>query len=368
MLTVFAGAVVVAGCGGSDSSDISSDGSAKVAEAKKLVAQYQQVSEWEAPGPAFKPDVEGKRVMFIQVDASIPTVITTFESYRDSAELLGMSVTSFDGKGQVSEFNRGIQTAIAQDYDAVTFVGIPSSLVAAGIQEAVSQGITVIQGEERDPGIKLMDEVSGQVTFRYSTIGKMLAAWMVADSDGNAKGTIFVSPDVGNGVDGEGGIVEETKRLCPGCVLNTEYVKVADWNSDLPTLTQSILTSQPDTNYLLPLYDSQAVPIMSGLAQAGTSDQVSIGSFAGDTQIMESMASGSPVKADVGANIEAIGWGFTDQTARVLSGVEPVEDENVPLRLFTPDNVDELDLSDPNSWYGEPVFKDGYKKLWGLTG
>ena len=58
---------------------------------------------------------------------------------------------------------------------------------------------------------------------------------------------------------------------------------------------------------------------------------------------------------------------LADQALRVLAGQPAVADENVPLRLFTRDDVGTIDpTKDESTWYGSvnPICE--YHKLWGL--
>jgi len=56
---------------------------------------------------------------------------------------------------------------------------------------------------------------------------------------------------------------------------------------------------------------------------------------------------------------------MADQVMRVMSGAPPVADIKVPLRLFTRENIDTIDLGAEESWYGKVNFPEGYRKLWG---
>lgn len=367
-------ALLVVACGGDDSggsdADAGSGEEANVAEAQSRLEAAMAEPEWEAPGPAFDASqASGKKVMYIGVDASIPIVKTIFDAFKEAGAENNVQVDQFDGKGQVSEFNRGIEIAISRGYDAITLLAIPSDLVSGAIADAKRAGIPVIQVQEHDPGTELADGVVAQVTFCYSCAGALIADFVVADSGGDAKGTIFVSEDVSNGEDEEGGMREEFEELCPDCEFETQNVAVADWETRIPTLTRSILTSQPDTGYLLPLYDGMTIPMVPAVIQAGKQGEVKVASFNATPSVMEEMANGNVVAADVGGANVWFGWGLADQVFRVLSDVEPVEDENIPLRMFTPENLDTIDLSaNESTWYGDVDFEAEYRQLWGLSG
>jgi ribose transport system substrate-binding protein len=358
------------GSGGSQAAASSDGGSANVAEAKKRLEAAMGEPAWKEPGPAFDASkAKGKKVMYIGVDASIPIVKTIYDAMKEAGAQVGVDVQQFDGKGQVAEFNRGIETAISQKYDAITLLAIPSGLVSGAIADAKKAGIPVVQVQEHDPGSPLADGVVGQVTFCYSCAGKLIADFVIADSGGKANGTIFISKDVSNGTDEEKGMRDEFAELCPGCKFESQNVAVADWNTKLGTLTRSTLTSKPDTGYLLALYDGMTIPIVPAVAQAGKAGKVKVVSFNATPSVMKEMANGDTMAGDVGGANVWFGWGLADQVFRVLAGEQPVEDENIPLRMFTKENLGDIDLSkDESTWYGSVDFRGEYKKLWGLAG
>lgn len=336
-----------------------------VSEAKERLQAAMAEPEWKQPGPAFDASkATGKKVLFIGVDSSIPVVQTIYKAFAEAAAEVGVQANQFDGKGQVSEFNRGMETAISQSYDAVILLSISPKLVAGAVAEADRAGVKVIESINGDPGKVQLPGVSASVSFCYSCAGKQMADYVIADSGGDANGTIFVSEEVTSGTDAVKGLMSEFDELCAECDFDTENVPIAEWSKRLPTLTRSTLLSNPETNYMIPLYDGMAISIVPAVLQANKPD-VKVVSFNATPSVMEMMNEGEVMAADVGGANVWLGWGLADQTFRVLAGVPPVKDENIPLRMFTQENLDEIDLGGPEvDWYGKADFKGNYKKLW----
>jgi ribose transport system substrate-binding protein len=149
-------------------------------------------------------------------------------------------------------------------------------------------------------------------------------------------------------------------------VVTIEEVAIPDWSSRLPTLTRTLLTQYPDLQYIVPLVDGMALNIVPALEQANKADQVKISTFNATPAVMKLMRDGSPVKADVGGANTWEGWAYVDQSLRLLTGAEPVE-QNVPLRMFDTTNVDTIDVDgNEDDWYDTQKAIDGYKQLWGV--
>jgi len=100
---------------------------------------------------------------------------------------------------------------------------------------------------------------------------------------------------------------------------------------------------------------------------ANAQKRVKIVSFNVTPAVMQAMAKSDVVAADCGTDPIRLGWACADQLLRVMSGVQPVPDIKLPIKLFTRDNVGGLDLSNISpAWFGPVDYRSEYKKLWGV--
>jgi ribose transport system substrate-binding protein len=385
ILSALTGAVLVFGvaaCGSDDktSSDsgtssnaageTASGGGEGVAEAAAAVKEAEAtISQWKAPGPNYDASkAKGKSVWFITQQQSIPYNQAVIDGFEQGAEAAGVDATIANGKGQVANYGRIVSQAIDQNADAIVIHGIPSSLVAPQLERAGEAGIPVVTANTHDPGPPADDEpdaVVAEATHSFSGAGTLMADFMIADSDGKANGVIFTSSDVGliSSQEAEA-IQKETERLCPDCKLEVIDVPIAQWGA-MTARVPSILRENPDIDYLLPLFDGLAPLIVPGVRQAGAQDRVKIVTFNGSKAVLEMLAKGDVVRADVGQPATYEGWGTFDQVLRVMSGVDPVDDILVPLRLFTPNNIGDIDLEgDEGAWYLDFDYTEKYREMW----
>ncbi|MGZ6339545.1 MAG: hypothetical protein ACXWNG_04190, partial [Candidatus Limnocylindrales bacterium] len=91
-------------------------------------------------------------------------------------------------------------------------------------------------------------------------------------------------------------------------------------------------------------------------------------------------ASGSPaglqaVKAgqiayNIGHGAIEQGWAMADGAVRLLSSTEVVREVDGPVRVFTKDNVGDLDISEDNYnssvWYGGDAWQQDFLTAWGV--
>jgi ABC-type sugar transport system substrate-binding protein len=115
------------------------------------------------------------------------------------------------------------------------------------------------------------------------------------------------------------------------------------------------------------VFDALEVYMEPAIAAGGATDRVRIVTNDADEPQMQSLKDGGLVAADIGEEVEKIGWGIVDQSLRGMLDLPPSPDEKIGGRTFTADNIGEIDLTaDPVTWYGAPGYAEKYRELWGL--
>ncbi len=339
---------------------------ADVAEAKRIVAEAMKPpAKFNAPGPAFDAKLAaGKALWYISFSEQSPVMATWSGTMKRLVESYGAKVNIVDGKAQFSEFGRNIEQAVANKADAILLMGIPPQAFGVQVAAAKKAGIPVIVGSNGVAAIPTTDGVVAAVTINHIGVGKLLAAWMVANSDGKSEAVVVTHEEVMGTKEIVDSISGETKRLCANCSVKVENLPFARIQTE-GEVTQSLAVRNPNLDYIVPVYDFETLTMIPALGQAGASDRVHLASFNAIPPVMENLKKGA-VKADVGAPNVWFGFGMADQILRVLSGTGPVADLKIPLRLFTTENIGDIDLSaGEGSWYGSVDFPSEYRKLWG---
>lgn len=341
------------------------------AAAKANLARYAGQMTWVAPGPAFDTGkAKGKTVWYIGVDMSVPILQMISGQLKEALGHVGASVRICDGKGNPIEWKRCADQAVAQKAAAIVVESFPPELIAPSIAAAVKAKIPVIDGNNGDPTGPRYKGTAARVAFQYSLSGRLTADWVIADSKGKAVVLILGTSDVPNAkVVEDTGMLGEFKKLCPGCKVTKKDIPIAQWSTNLGTLTQSSLNADPKLSYIIPVYDGMSTFVLPGIQQAGKSSKVKVATFNGDLDPMQNMARGNVITVDVGSHNAYEGWAYADQILRLITGGRPVPDEHVPARVFDRTNVKTLKLTHAaeisGEWYGPPTYKGLYLKLWG---
>lgn len=345
-----------------------------VAEAEAIVAEASKAPTFKAPdgvGAVDAAALKGKKVAIINLVKAVP-ILTQWEDEMTAAfEGSGIELTSVDGKFDPNEWGRGIEQAIAAKADLIFLLGVPPQAVAPQIAEAKKAGIPVLASLQGTPGKSLatVPDLTADVGYDYRIPGKLMGAWFVADSKGKGNALIMSSDDNSSSPDVWGAMQDEIKRLCPDCKVTKEDSTVPQWSDGtLQQRTKALLAADPTITHILAVYDGMTLAIEPGLVEAGMADKVRVAGFNGTPAVMDNVKKGTAVKLDVGNPNMWFSASAVDAVYATLLGKKPIEDAGVPFRIFTQENLADVDTSkeDPVNWYGiDPLME--YRKLWGLA-
>jgi ribose transport system substrate-binding protein len=356
------------------STTVSEGGSADVSGAEKAVAALEGAVPWKAPGPPIEnvASLKGKRLFYIANGLEIPYNAELVEAVEEAAKVVGFEVEVGDAKGSVSEAARLMDQAIGQKFDVIVDEAQTVAQLTAPLKSAKEAGIPVIMSFQSDPRQPTAAEkeagMSAQLSECYSCAGKALANYVVADSGGEADVVLFSVPEQSVANTEQEGFETELEAKCPACKLKVVALPIAQWQTDGESATSSALKSDPDVNYLFPLYDGVETYMEPAIIASPHHEEIKVVSLNASQGQMEKLAAGETVAAEAGFSIKWTGFATVDQALRLLAGMEPVADSNIGMRMFTPKNIGEIELEgDEATWYGIDV-QPKFEQLWGIGG
>src|SRR5262252_3066008 len=370
-----AACLLSASCGsGTSSQSTGGASSANLTKAQQVVKQAEApLTSWQPAGQPFDASkARGKSMWFISASLSIPFEQFMVEGMKEGAATVGATVVGFDAKSSVAEATRGIEQAVQAKAGVIFVDGFPPSLFAPAIAQAKQAGIPILTANSQEAGPLLPgypDGIVGSATHSFATPGKIEADWIVADSKGNANIIYLRSSDVPVITDSEkDAFVNELKQLCSSCKVQVVDVPTSQW-SNLTPKTASLIRANPNVNYYVPDFDGEVIFMVPGVTSANAQSKVKIVSFNATPSVMQNLKQRYVVAAETGGPNLLQGWAFADEGLRVLSGQPPLNDLNIPTRLFDASNIDSVDLSQQESqWYGPLDYQNKYKKHWGVAG
>lgn len=335
-----------------------------VAQAQAAVKQAEERPSFVAPGAAFDiARLKGKHIWIITSTMAVPFVATIAHGVEAAAKVGGMETTLFDGKGDVSEWNRGMEQAVNEHADGIVTVGASPELMKGPTADARAAKIPVVDALTADKTAPLVPGTFAHVTISFYHSGQLQADYAIAASGGKAHVLIFGDNEFPGEVSRVEGMQHEFKTLCPDCTVIVQDTQVGNLGVRLGRMAQTLLRRNPDVTMVLPTYDAQAIYIVPAIKAADLDNPpVVVGSDAVDGNL-NWIRQGNVQVADVGEPDVWCGWAAVDEIARAMLGMPPV-DERIPLRLFVKDNLQGVS-NDENALFGGD-YAAAYRKLWGL--
>jgi ribose transport system substrate-binding protein len=330
--------------------------------------KYKAVPTFVAPGPAFdaKAKAGGKTIFVIPASSQIPFVSTIANNITRIAKTANVKTKIWQNQGQPSQWVQGMNAAIAQKASAIVLLaGNDPASLQPQIKAAKAKGIPTIVAHLYDLKQKSAPNVGGVVNIPYNIAGRLIADQAIVATKGKANALVVTINQVKSTIPMVAGIRAEFGSYCKGCKLQFTDVTIADVATKIQPNVQAALTANPNLNYVICLYDSAEAPFAeAAIRAAGRTGKVKISTFNGTPNIMKEVKKGDIVSADVGENLEWIGYAIVDQSMRIMGGLKPVADEHVPVRLFDKSNIVQAGSSFTSGW-GKSYVK-GYQKLWGV--
>jgi ribose transport system substrate-binding protein len=357
--------------GGGAAEAASGGGSALVSECESTLEKAGEPLKFEVPGPPIKTSsLKGNSVTFVSLSQAVPTIAEAANQTVAAGKKVGISVSIWDGKGEVTRMQQGIESAVNKGDDAIILLGVPTELVQGALAKAAAANIPVIselnnEPEEGAPGQGAGENIVATTAPSYVEVGSWLACKAIVETEGKANVVIFGAEELQPSAKEVEGIASKLEE-CEGCTFTENSTPTAEWETKLPGLAESTIRSNPEVNYLLPLYDGMGIFVTAGVRQEGAGDNVKVASFNGTPPGLELVQEGEIFTADPGQSSGWLAFGGLDQAMRAMLGEKPANPK-VPLRYFDTENVQGVNVTEEAELYGTE-YEGGFEKLWGIGG
>jgi ribose transport system substrate-binding protein len=366
-----------AGGGGSAQNGQEQPAEGAQADAKAFIEENKKIPEFKLDAEPFDvTKAKGKTLFNIPVASTIPYVAAVDREMQKVAEEQGVEFIQYENEGSPTQWAAGINQGINRNVDLIVLqAGNDPQLVVPQLRRAKEAGIPVLvshlyqNGTEPPEGVQ--DLITAYVTVPFWEAARLSVDYAVSEDGCEVKPVIITAQEVppSNGI--VDAMKKRLKERCPDSedpkVINAP---VTEWGTKIRPEVQSAVQSDPNVNWILPIYDSMSLGAEAGIRAAGKADQVRIASYNGTPEILKLIQDGDIMAANQGENINWLGWANMDQAFRILADGPIIKDgnENTPLRVFDDSNIDEVGSPpEPGKGYGD-AYITGYRELWGLEG
>jgi ABC-type sugar transport system substrate-binding protein len=357
-------AVAAAGCGSSSTSTTSSSSSKNVSSSTLSQAQAVLAQGSKRPTaitvttPIGKPIPTGKKLVFISCGASQCQL--QGKIVAEAASHLGWTSKTIATDGSPPQIQAAFTTALRTGADAVIINATTRDAIASQLAQAKAKGVAFL-------GCCSTDTVGNGYLYNTSTpqqngtIGKYLAAAIVADSKGKAN-TLYVDIPAFTILGSLGQTLQQDyKTYCPSCGYAKIDVALPQLAS-APNTIVSYLRSHPDVNYVaLSVADALGTGLPAALKAAGLTNVKIVGQ-GGDPTAFQGLEQGQ-VLALVPFDYYDVDYQMVDALARHFAGV-PVLQTPPPRWLLTKNNLP----SDFTKLFPSvESYQSQFLKLWGKS-
>jgi ribose transport system substrate-binding protein len=366
-----AGTSTAAASAGATTSSSSAPG-CDAAGAQAAVAKVEGQPTFTPPGPSFDAGkAKGKKVVSIAQDSRIQFNQANEAAMANAAKAASLQFTAFQNQGQPSQYVQGMQQAISSGAGAIDLFATDPRVLQPQIKEAKAHGIKISASQAYDNTqvgqYQKITNADAVTTWPYSAAGKVMADYIIAAS--HCKANVLIIHDHGD-VIATPPLVDAMKaefasKCGSGCKVSESIVSVFDWSTKLQGAAQTAITSNPDLNYIVPIYDSMDQFVIPAIIAAGKLGKIHLVTCSGDAPALKEMQSQGILVADVATSAAWEGYAVMDNILRMLTGTPPLKTQNYPMRMITKANVAQA-LPNPDKAFGTSYIA-GYKKLWGLS-
>lgn len=365
--------LALSACGGASSASSSAGvGGSGVQYASDKIATASKDPQFTFDGPAFKMSgIKGKTLFNIPNTSSIPYIEAVDAEAKKVAESYGAKWVEYSTQGLPNEHTAGIDQAINQKADIIILAqGINGELIIPALERAKAAGIPVLITHTYQNGstlpAKLDGLIAGSITAPFNEAARLMADYAMKETkSGNV--LIVNSSEVppSNGM--VTAMKDELATHCSTCKVEIIDVAATSWSTNLSSAVQSALQSNPNIDFVLPVYDSMMLYVESAVLASGKVGQVQTASFNGTPAILKLMQEGDVVAMDVGEDVSWLAWSTLDEAGRIVTGTKatPGGNQQTPLKVITDENVAETGTP-PKSGQGYGnAYVEGYRALWG---
>ena len=335
-----------------------------VDQAKAEVQKAEAMPHFVAPGQSFDMSkLKGKHVWIITSTLAVPFVATIAHAAEAAAKEAGLKTTLFDGKGDVTEWNRGMSQAVAQHADGIITVGASPELMKGPMAAALAAKIPVVDTLTADQAAPLVPGTFAHVSISFRHSGRASGRLRHREEQRQGACSDPRRQRISGRGAARGGHQHEFKTLCPDCAVTVQDTQVGNLGVKLGQLTQTLLRRSPDISLVMPTYDAQEICVVPAIKAANLDKPMEVIGSDAVTSNLDWIRHGNMQIADVGEPDVRPGWAAVDEIARAMLGLPSVEEE-IPLRLFVAENLKDVP-DDENALFGGD-FVAQYRKLWGL--
>jgi ribose transport system substrate-binding protein len=257
-----------------------------------------------------------------------------------------------------------MSSAIQLNPAGILTSGIPEATLSTQLALAKQKGIWVNTSASTDQPSGAMFDTSIANPNQLDEWGKMVAAYVVVQSNGKANIQEFSLPIFPILVEFDKAFDAAIQQWCPACKVTQHPQQGADIGTKTPQSVVSSVTRDPSTSWLIFDLGDLATGVNAALSAAGLHG-LHIGGLTADIPNIQAVKN---TTQDVWTaySLPIVAYRQVDSFARKFNG-EPTLTAALPTQLITPQDVNSLVQDSQGNYVGLSGYRAEFLKLWHVS-
>ena len=371
-------ALVIAGCssssstsgGGASSSTSSSSAGGSASSSSGVAAAKAYETQWlgtptsiNVTTPLKSKPAAGK--LLVGLDSGLGSAKVLAQYWAQAAKDAGWTYKDLISGSTSSQQQSAMNSAIQLNPAGILTSGIPNATIQTQLTLAASKGIWVNSSATVSPPSGAMFDTSIANPAQLDQWGKMVAAYVVVQSNGKAVIQDFALSSFPILYVFDKSFEAAIKQWCSDCTVTEHPQQGSDIGTATPQAVVSSVTRAPNTSWLIFDLGDLATGVNAALSAAGLHG-LHIGGLTADTPNITALKNKTQ---DVwtGYSLPIVAYRQVDSMARKFEGMQNVI-AALPTQLLTQDNVNSMVADSAQNYVGVANYRSQFLTLWHVSG
>jgi ABC-type sugar transport system substrate-binding protein len=302
--------------------------------------------------------------LLVGLSSGLGSAVVLAKYWGLAATDLGWQYKTLISGGTPTAQQAAMSSAIQLNPAGILTSGIPNATIQTQLTLAAQKGIWVNTSASTDPPSGAMFDTSIANPAQLAQWGKMVAAYVVVQSNGKANVEEFTLPVFPILLDFDTAFIAALKQWCPACKVTTNPQLASAIGTTTPAAVVSAVTRNPSANWLIFDLGDLETGVDAALAAAGLHG-LHIGGLTADTPQIQGLKAG---KQDVWTaySLPIVAYRQVDSFARKFEGM-PTLTAALPTQLMTQQNVNSLVEDSQGNYVGVANYRSQFLTLWHVS-
>jgi ribose transport system substrate-binding protein len=350
--------------GGSTGGSATGSTSSGVAAAKAYQQQFLNTPTSIGITTPLKSKPAGGKLL-VGLDSGLGSAKVLAQYWAQAAKDAGWTYKDLISGSTSSTQQSAMNSAIQLNPAGILTSGIPNATIQTQLTLAEQKGIWVNSSATTSPPSGAMFDTSIANPDQLHQWGKMVAAYVVTQSNGKANIQTFSLPVFPILYEFDKAFKAAIAQWCPDCKVTEHPQQGSDIGTKTPQAVVSAVTRDPSTNWLIFDLGDLETGVTAALSAAGLHG-LHIGGLTADVPNIQGLKDKTQ---DVWTaySLPIVAYRQVDSFARKFEGM-PTLNASLPTQLLTQDNINSMVADSAQNYVGVADYRTQFQKLWLVSG